>query len=146
MSIYTLGTFAKALNVAALAIPKRINWQLTVAAKLIQHRARSYIGQRHFDWEPLSLETLRIKYQQGYSHKGPLERTGVMKRSITYRVLPFEAIIESYNRAMYYHETGTMYMPKRPVLSRAVFKSKAELVAIFGKSIFPLITITRGKL
>ena len=140
MKYFTLSQFATALDAAAMAMPKRIMSSLALAAKFIQTEARSYIGNPQEDWKALMQSTVDLKTRLGYGGKGILDRTGEMRKSITYKLFPYQAIIESYNRALFYHETGTMYMPKRPVLTRAVFKNDKVLIALLGKAVYPLIT------
>jgi len=140
MKYFTLSQFVTALDAAALEMPRRIMSSLTLAAKYIQKEAKGYIGNPQEDWPELAASTLDLKSRLGYGGKGILDRTGKMRQSITYKVFPYMAIIESFNPALFWHETGTMYMPKRPVLSRAVFKSEKVLIGLLGKSVFPLIT------
>jgi len=140
MKYFTLSQFATALEEVTLALPKRILTSLELAAKLIKTEAQSYIGHPQEDWPSLKQSTLDVKKRLGYASKGILERTGEMRESITYKIMPYQAIVESFNRALFFHETGTMYMPKRPVLSRAVFKNEKTLSLLLGKAVYPLIT------
>lgn len=140
MKYFTLSQFVTALDAAALEMPRRIMASLTLAAKFIQEEAKSYIGTPQSDWKELKQSTIDLKNRLGYGGKGILDRTGEMRDSITYKVFPYQAIVESFNRALFYHETGTTYMPKRPVLTRAVFKNEKVLIGLLGKSVYPLIT------
>ena len=143
MKTFTLESFTRALLDTAAVTKNRIQYRLEEAAHLIKDEAKSYIGIEHSDWPPLEDSTKRIKKAAGFGDKGPLERTGEMRDSIKVRMLPLEVIVESDNRALYYHEKGTEYMPRRPVLSRAVFKNRDALALLLGKSIHPLITLTK---
>jgi hypothetical protein len=141
VKLYTLNTFALALDRAALSLPRRIHAQLLEAVTLIQKEAKGYIGHSQDDWKPLASSTEAVKSIKDFPLGSPLLADGQMRSSITKRVMPWMGIVEAYNRALYFHEKGTAYMPRRPVLSRAVFKNEAKLMAIFGRAVFPLISI-----
>lgn len=139
MKYFTMSQFATALTATAATMPKRMNSRLLEVAEFVKKEAESYIGNEQDDWDRLKDTTIALKQKLGLSG-GPLHRTGVMKSSFSIRLRPYESIVESYNRALFYHETGTMYMPKRPVLSRAVLRNKNKIMAILGSAVFPLFT------
>lgn len=143
MRRFTLSQFASALVNATGAISKTKQLRLIEAAELVKKTAESYIGNKQPEWPELKASTLRIKDALGYGAKGILERTGEMKGSITYRIEPYSAIIESYNRALYHHEKGTIYMAKRPVLSLAAFKKAEEIAIILGRAVLPITQLHR---
>lgn len=138
MKYFTMSQFATALTATALAIPKRMNLRLLEVAEFVKKEAESYIGNPQDDWDKLKDTTIALKQRLGFA-EGPLYRTGVMKSSFSIRLRPYESIVESYNRALFYHETGTMYMSKRPVLSRAVIRNKGKIMAILGGAVYPLL-------
>jgi hypothetical protein len=138
MKYFTMSQFATALDATARGMPKRIGLKLYELAEFIQKEAQGYIGHPQDDWDSLAQSTIALKNRSGYGSKGPLDRTGEMRQSITFRVYPFEAIVESFNRALYFHETGTIYMPKRPVLSRAVMRNEKMIALILGRAVNPL--------
>jgi len=134
-----MNQFAIALEATALVMPKRMHLRLYEVAEFVKKEAESYIGHPQDDWDKLEESTIALKQRLGFTG-GPLYRTGVMKESFSIRMRPFESIVESFNRALFFHETGTMYMPKRPVLSRAVMLNKDKILAIMGGAVYPLFT------
>lgn len=141
--IYTAHEAAKVFNLWALMVPKQIQKSLAMAAELVKKEAESYIGHPQTEWAPLADSTEERKDNKGE----PLLREGDMKASIRMKVMPWEAVVYSNNRAMWFHETGTKYMPKRGVLSLALYRNEFELHSLLGKGFFTMMfkTPARGQ-
>ena len=85
-------------------------------------RAKSYIGHQQEDWEPLADSTKSEKQSLGFAPPDyePLLRTGEMRDSIEGNSIGTVGEIGSNNQKAVWQEFGTVHIPPRPFISKAV--------------------------
>jgi hypothetical protein len=84
------------------------------------------MGTYDYDWPQLAESTQRERERLGFAANEPLLRTGDLRESIEYTVLPREAAVEigSNDKIAVYQELGTSRIPPRSFLG---FISRSRL-------------------
>lgn len=153
--LLSLAQFAAKLAEVPLEMQAAETLVLTHAAKHVQQEAKKQIG--HYAdaagpfgaWAPLAETTLADKERAGYAPPdNPLLRSGDMRDSIEYTVLPLEAHVGSNDDKAVYQELGThgpnpgadgYHVPPRSFLGSTAFREKDQIGRMIGFGIVQVL-------
>jgi hypothetical protein len=138
MMEFTMAGFAAHLEGLAARMPdfelsvlERIGAKVTTAAKDKIGEYQSQAGP-FAAWAPLTESTKADRVRGGFSEDNPELRTGALRDSIEYVVVPPEVIIGSPLDIALWQELGTIKMPARSFLGGAAFEQAPILTAEAG--------------
>lgn len=136
--MHTVREAVEIFELWAKSVPIKVQTTLTAAAEFVKKEVESdsFIGHSQPEWEPLKETTEDLKKRLGYSAEQPLLREGAMKASFRMKVMPYEAVVYSQDKALWYHESGTKFMPQRGVLSVILYRHEMELRGLLGTRFF----------
>jgi len=131
-----------------LVLVKIIETAAKVGEAAKEIAAKKMIGHELSIWKPLDEVTIERKEREGFtgqvSATDPLLRTGEMRESISYEVIPnpegATVIIGSSSKHAIYQELGTPTIPPRPFLSVATAESIPVAEKELGETAITLLT------
>jgi len=149
--MFTCLEVADYYRMAALRCEEELSGVVATIVETAAVRARTYIGVKQQDWDPLSTATifgfhhpdagfLVGKADRGFS--GPdyqplLGDTGTLQESISSAVDGLMGIVGSDDKIGLYQEMGTaeaMYpIPPRPFLAKALMEAEVDIEALAGE-------------
>jgi hypothetical protein len=138
MTEFTIAGFAAHIEKLAAGMPalemsilSRIGVRVTTAAK---DKIGDYQGEAgpFAAWAPLKDATRADRLRAGYSEDDPLLRSGELRDSIEYVVVPPEVVIGSPLDIALWQEMGTATIPPRSFLGGAAFELTPALLAESG--------------
>ncbi len=142
-----LDTFARHLSAIAADMPNLERRGMDDAGKMLRAAARGYIGEYQDAirgspaWAPLAERTIEDRIRLGFTPDDPLLRTGALRRSIDYTVRPRRLLLGSTSLIGLWQELGTVTIPPRPFLGRAMAEHGREATrVIFERVLRPLFT------
>lgn len=106
--------------------------------------ARDSIGEERPEWPELAESTIAEKERLGYPTPHPLERTGLLRESISSEAKregnAVVGIVASTDPVMSFHEFGTSRMPARPVLAPPLVQAEHVIGEAMGQFLVKVIT------
>lgn len=137
--------FASHLSALTLGVDHYEHESLTRAAMHVQDEAMNSVGHYQSQsgpfaaWAPLAASTQADRVRQGFPADEPELRTGQLRDSIQFTVLPpvvaqhREAEIGSDDPVMVYQELGTQFMPARSILGGAAARVENLILHEIGE-------------
>lgn len=117
---------------------------LEEAAKIIEEEAKRVLGTYDYNWPQLAQSTQDQRTHLGYTPNDPGLRSGAMRDSIEHTVFQGiyrdDAEIGSNDDNLVYFELGTSKQPPRSVLAGAAHEKEAEVRALLGHKVVPVLT------
>lgn len=144
----SLSQFVALLNQTAAQFPSSVRSGLDGAGRRMAGTAQGYLGEYQDrrvgpfgHWPMLSPRTVDEKTRLGYSPPdNPLLRTGMMRQSIGHTVDRDSVTIGSTDPVARYQEFGTVNMPPRAFIGRAVAeRGREEGARVLLGALDPLI-------
>lgn len=149
--MFTCGEVAEFYRLSALRCEEELSIVVGAVVETAAVRARSFIGKKQEEWEPLSTATifgfrhpvagwLTGKADRGFS--GPdyqplMGDTGALQDSISSEVEGLVGIVGSDDKIGLYQEMGTanaLYpIPPRPFLAKALMEAEIDIEPLTGE-------------
>lgn len=146
-SFASFAAFAAYLEGIARTAPYAERAGLNKASEHMLEAIQKIPGVYQGGWEELADRTKKDRIKRGFSENDPLLRSGELKKSYFRRVINTRhAKVGSGDPRAPWFETGTRYMPPRPVIGTAVAKEGKNCSSIIGDRMHKhLITGTVGE-
>jgi hypothetical protein len=138
MKEFSIEGFAKHVGGLAAGMPVLEEEILGHIGAVVAAAAKEKIGDYQeaagpFEaWSPLAESTKEDRIRKGFSEDDPGLRSGAMRDSIEYVVLPGEVQIGSNDDDLLWFELGTTKQPPRSVLGAAAFEQAPALLEYSG--------------
>lgn len=147
----SLGAFAAHLAAAGAQIVADEADALDRAARIVQNEAKGSLGEYQPQsgpfaaWAPLAPATIADRVSKGFAADEPELRTGRMRETIEYTVLPLqgstrEAEIGSDDDVLMFQELGTPNMPPRSIMGGAGARVADQVARELGRGTIELLT------